>query len=46
MTEGLDEDEAVREVEKLRDGGTINKLIRMLQDERKEKGIGDDSMTV
>ncbi|KAI1775952.1 transcriptional activator of glycolytic enzymes-domain-containing protein [Hypoxylon cercidicola] len=45
MTEGLDEDEAVREVEKLRDGGTINKLIRMLQDERKEKGIGDDSMT-
>ncbi|KAI1405072.1 transcriptional activator of glycolytic enzymes-domain-containing protein [Hypoxylon fuscum] len=44
MTEGLDEDEAVREVEKLRDGGTINKLIRMLQDERKEKGLGDDSM--
>ncbi|KAI1758725.1 transcriptional activator of glycolytic enzymes-domain-containing protein [Hypoxylon sp. FL1150] len=44
MAEGLDEDEAVKEVEKLRDGGTINKLIRMLQDERKEKGM-DDSMT-
>ncbi|KAI1388078.1 transcriptional activator of glycolytic enzymes-domain-containing protein [Hypoxylon trugodes] len=44
MAEGLDEEDAVREVEKLRDGNTINKLIRMLQDERKEKGIGDDSM--
>ncbi|KAI1099790.1 transcriptional activator of glycolytic enzymes-domain-containing protein [Jackrogersella minutella] len=44
MTEGLDEEDAVREVEKLRDGNTINKLIRMLQDERKDKGIGDDSM--
>ncbi|KAI0843846.1 transcriptional activator of glycolytic enzymes-domain-containing protein [Daldinia vernicosa] len=44
MAEGLDEDEAVREVERLRDGNTINKLIRMLQDERKDKGIGDDSM--
>ncbi|KAI1821459.1 transcriptional activator of glycolytic enzymes-domain-containing protein [Xylaria intraflava] len=41
--EGMDEDAAVQEVEKLRDGGTINKLIRMLQDERKEKGLGDDS---
>ncbi|KAI1373158.1 transcriptional activator of glycolytic enzymes-domain-containing protein [Hypoxylon crocopeplum] len=46
MGEGLDEDDAVREVEKLRDGNTINKLIRMLQDERKEKGVGDDSMVV
>ncbi|KAI2607726.1 transcriptional activator of glycolytic enzymes-domain-containing protein [Hypoxylon fragiforme] len=45
MSEGLDEDDSVREVEKLRDGGTINKLIRMLQDERKDKGVGDDSMT-
>ncbi|KAI0377317.1 transcriptional activator of glycolytic enzymes-domain-containing protein [Hypomontagnella monticulosa] len=45
MAEGLDEDDAVREVEKLRDGNTINKLIRMLQDERKEKGVVDDSMT-
>ncbi|KAI1483204.1 hypothetical protein K445DRAFT_27434 [Daldinia sp. EC12] len=44
MAEGLDEEEAVKEVEKLRDGNTINKLIRMLQDERKEKGVGDDSM--
>ncbi|KAI2466282.1 transcriptional activator of glycolytic enzymes-domain-containing protein [Annulohypoxylon bovei var. microspora] len=44
MAEGIDEDDAVREVEKLRDGNTINKLIRMLQDERKEKGIGDDGM--
>ncbi|KAJ2986676.1 hypothetical protein NUW58_g4912 [Xylaria curta] len=42
MAEGRDEDAAVQEVEKLRDGGTINKLIRMLQDERKDKGIGDD----
>ncbi|KAI1432546.1 transcriptional activator of glycolytic enzymes-domain-containing protein [Xylaria sp. CBS 124048] len=41
--EGMDESAAVQEVEKLRDGGTINKLIRMLQDERKEKGLGDDS---
>ncbi|OTB00473.1 hypothetical protein M426DRAFT_235715 [Hypoxylon sp. CI-4A] len=46
MAEGMDEDDAVREVEKLRDGNTINKLIRMLQDERKDKGLGDDSMTV
>ncbi|CAJ2504769.1 Uu.00g121630.m01.CDS01 [Anthostomella pinea] len=44
IAEGMDEAEAVREVEMLRDGGTINKLIRMLQDERKDKGIGDDSM--
>ncbi|KAI1088996.1 transcriptional activator of glycolytic enzymes-domain-containing protein [Rostrohypoxylon terebratum] len=44
MTEGLDEDEAVKEVEKLRDGNTINKLIRMLQDERKEKGLGDEGL--
>ncbi|KAI1468999.1 transcriptional activator of glycolytic enzymes-domain-containing protein [Daldinia caldariorum] len=44
MSEGLDEEEAVKEVEKLRDGNTINKLIRMLQDERKDKGVGDDSM--
>ncbi|KAI1840208.1 hypothetical protein JX266_013575 [Neoarthrinium moseri] len=43
MAEGMAEDEAVREVEKLRDGGTINKLIRLLQDERKDKGIADDS---
>ncbi|KAI2636795.1 transcriptional activator of glycolytic enzymes-domain-containing protein [Xylaria nigripes] len=41
--EGMDEKAAVQEVEKLRDGGTINKLIRMLQDERKEKGTGDDA---
>jgi hypothetical protein len=40
----MDEDAAVQEVEKLRDGGTINKLIRMLQDERKDKGMGEDSM--
>ncbi|KAI1453354.1 transcriptional activator of glycolytic enzymes-domain-containing protein [Annulohypoxylon moriforme] len=44
MAEGLDEDDAVREVEKLRDGNTINKLIRMLQDERKEKGLGDEGL--
>lgn len=44
ITEGMDEDAAVQEVEKLRDGGTINKLIRMLQDERKDKGMGEDSM--
>ncbi|KAH9885364.1 transcriptional activator of glycolytic enzymes-domain-containing protein [Xylariomycetidae sp. FL2044] len=44
MHEGMDEDEAVREVERLRDGGTINKLIRSLQDERKDRGLGDDSM--
>ncbi|KAI1496295.1 transcriptional activator of glycolytic enzymes-domain-containing protein [Biscogniauxia marginata] len=44
IADGLDEDEAVREVEKLRDGGTVNKLIRLLQDERKDKGVGDDSM--
>lgn len=43
VAEGMEEDKAVREVEKLRDGGTINKLIRMLQDERKDKGIPDDS---
>lgn len=42
--EGMDEQSAVKEVEKLRDGGTINKLIRMLQDERKDKGITDDSI--
>ncbi|KAI0544757.1 transcriptional activator of glycolytic enzymes-domain-containing protein [Xylaria curta] len=45
MAEGMDEDNAVQEVERLRDGGTINKLIRMLQDERKDKGIGEDGMT-
>ncbi|KAI0477133.1 transcriptional activator of glycolytic enzymes-domain-containing protein [Xylariaceae sp. FL0804] len=44
IADGMDEDEAVREVERLRDGGTINKLIRMLQDERKDRGVGDDSM--
>ncbi|KAI0503436.1 transcriptional activator of glycolytic enzymes-domain-containing protein [Xylaria bambusicola] len=44
INEGMDEDAAVQEVEKLREGGTINKLIRMLQDERKEKGIGDDGV--
>lgn len=44
IAEGMDEDEAVKEVEKLRDGGTINKLIRTLQDERKEKGGVDDGM--
>ncbi|KAI1421130.1 transcriptional activator of glycolytic enzymes-domain-containing protein [Xylaria sp. FL1777] len=44
INEGMDEDAAVQEVEKLREGGTINKLIRMLQDERKDKGIGDDGM--
>lgn len=43
LTDGMGEDEAVREVEKLRDGGTINKLIRMLQDERKDKGGPDES---
>ncbi|KAH6645143.1 transcriptional activator of glycolytic enzymes-domain-containing protein [Truncatella angustata] len=43
MADNMPEDEAVKEVEKLRDGGTINKLIRMLQDERKDKGIADDS---
>ncbi|KAI1326526.1 transcriptional activator of glycolytic enzymes-domain-containing protein [Xylariaceae sp. FL0255] len=37
MAEGMDENEAVREVEKLREGGTINKLIRLLQEERKDK---------
>jgi uncharacterized protein YoaH (UPF0181 family) len=42
MAEGMEEDAAVQEVEKLRDGGTINRLIRMLQDERKDKGIGED----
>ena len=41
---GLSEENAVKEVEKLRDGGTINKLIRMLQEEKKEKGGGDDGM--
>jgi hypothetical protein len=40
----MDEQSAVQEVEKLREGGTINKLIRMLQDERKDKGIADDAM--
>lgn len=44
MGEGMNEDEAVREVEKLRDGGTINKLIRMLQEERKERGLPDESI--
>ncbi|KAI0454180.1 transcriptional activator of glycolytic enzymes-domain-containing protein [Xylaria acuta] len=44
MAEGMDEEAAVQEVERLRDGGTINKLIRMLQDERKDKGIGEDGM--
>ncbi|KAH7040969.1 transcriptional activator of glycolytic enzymes-domain-containing protein [Microdochium trichocladiopsis] len=43
MSDGLDESAAVREVEKLRDGGTINKLIRLLQDERKDRGL-DDSL--
>ncbi|KAI0811887.1 transcriptional activator of glycolytic enzymes-domain-containing protein [Xylaria sp. FL0064] len=42
INEGMDEEAAVQEVEKLREGGTINKLIRMLQDERKDKGAGDD----
>ncbi|KAK8053221.1 hypothetical protein PG996_012522 [Apiospora saccharicola] len=45
IAEGMEEDEAVKEVEKLRDGGTINKLIRSLQEERKEKGLPDDSIT-
>ncbi|KAK8044336.1 hypothetical protein PG993_004360 [Apiospora rasikravindrae] len=45
IAEGMEEDEAVKEVEKLRDGGTINKLIRMLQEERKDKGLPDDSLT-
>ncbi|KAI1360960.1 transcriptional activator of glycolytic enzymes-domain-containing protein [Xylaria arbuscula] len=45
INEGMDEEAAVQEVEKLREGGTINKLIRMLQDERKDKGLGDDAMT-
>ncbi|KAK7943390.1 uncharacterized protein PG986_012503 [Apiospora aurea] len=45
IAEGMEEDEAVKEVEKLRDGGTINKLIRMLQEERKDKGLPDDSIT-
>lgn len=44
MSEGMDEDAAVQEVEKLRDGGTINKLIRMLQDDRKDKSVGEDGM--
>jgi len=44
INEGMDEQSAVQEVEKLREGGTINKLIRMLQDERKDKGIVDDAM--
>ncbi|KAI1287905.1 transcriptional activator of glycolytic enzymes-domain-containing protein [Xylaria venustula] len=43
INEGMDEAAAVQEVEKLRDGGTINKLIRMLQDERKDKGSGDEN---
>ena len=38
ITEGLGEEEAVAEVEKLRGGGSVNKLIRMLQDERKGEG--------
>ncbi|KAK8070065.1 hypothetical protein PG994_006681 [Apiospora phragmitis] len=45
IAEGMEEDEAVKEVEKLRDGGTINKLIRSLQEERKDKGLPDDSLT-
>ncbi|RYP53688.1 hypothetical protein DL769_010475 [Monosporascus sp. CRB-8-3] len=44
MEHGMSEEDAVKEVERLRDGGTINKLIRMLQEEKKEKGAGDDSM--
>ncbi|ORY61721.1 transcriptional activator of glycolytic enzymes-domain-containing protein [Pseudomassariella vexata] len=44
IADGMDDESAVREVEKLRDGGTINKLIRMLQEERKEKGIPDDNV--
>lgn len=41
MSDGMEEVTAVREVERLRDGGTINKLIRLLQDERKDKGLDD-----
>ncbi|RYP03647.1 hypothetical protein DL764_005026 [Monosporascus ibericus] len=41
MEHGMSEEDAVKEVERLRDGGTINKLIRMLQDEKKEKGGRD-----
>ncbi|KAI0390087.1 transcriptional activator of glycolytic enzymes-domain-containing protein [Xylariaceae sp. FL0594] len=44
INEGMDENQAVQEVEKLREGGTINKLIRMLQDERKDRGIADDAV--
>ncbi|KAI5856160.1 transcriptional activator of glycolytic enzymes-domain-containing protein [Durotheca rogersii] len=44
IAEGMGEDDAVKEVERLRDGGTINRLIRMLQDERKDKGGGDDGL--
>ncbi|RYP49932.1 hypothetical protein DL768_004468 [Monosporascus sp. mg162] len=44
MEHGMSEEDAVKEVERLRDGGTINKLIRMLQEEKKEKGGGDESM--
>ncbi|RYP04623.1 hypothetical protein DL765_010124 [Monosporascus sp. GIB2] len=43
MEHGMSEEDAVKEVERLRDGGTINKLIRMLQEEKKEKGGGDNS---
>ncbi|KAI0204514.1 transcriptional activator of glycolytic enzymes-domain-containing protein [Astrocystis sublimbata] len=43
IVEGMDEDAAVQEVEKLREGGTINKLIRMLQDERKDRGMGEEA---
>ena len=42
----MTDEQAVREVEKLRDGGTINKLIRLLQDERKDKNTADDSIDV
>ena len=43
---GMTDEQAVREVEKLRDGGTINKLIRLLQDERKDKNTADVSIDV
>lgn len=35
VADGLDEDDAVAEVERMRGGGTINRLIRILQDEKK-----------
>ncbi|KAI0164062.1 transcriptional activator of glycolytic enzymes-domain-containing protein [Xylariaceae sp. FL1272] len=45
MKEGLTEEQAVREVENLRDGGTINKLIRMLQERRKDDDPEDEVLT-